>query len=435
MIGLAALGVVTPADVTKACGDEPGKLCESVLDATGSEVLARLAEWVITKPLQIAVILLVAWVANRIARVFVKRTMARVLNPPAERARRAIRRATPNVLLHTSEVNMRADARVRTLTTVFRSLVSVLIWFAAFVWILEAVFHVNPATLLASAGLLGVALGFGAQNVVRDFLAGTFLVVEDQFGVGDIVDLGDAKGTVERITLRATRVRDVQGTVWHVPNGQIQRVANKSQEWARAVLDIEVDTETDYGEAAALIQQIADQMVSEPDWRVDVLDHPEVWGIEAFTTDGYTIRFVVKTRPGTQFGIMREMRIRLSAAFAEHDILLPGEKPEMWLYSGDPKIEQRPRSTEERISGSQPIVPAAAAEPGVVPGPPAAVDPAPAPAAAVPYGADGRVGESGERPHGEQVAAEADGGADRVVHPVQPVGSTRPKRGDPSEAG
>ncbi len=409
VIVLAALAVVTPADVTKACGDEPGKLCETVLDATGSEFWARAADWLIAKPLQIAIIFLVAWVANRVARVVVKRVMARVLNPPAERARRAIRRATPNMLLHTSEVNMRAEARVRTLTTVFRSLASVLIWFTALLWILEAVFHFNPATLLASAGLLGVALGFGAQNVVRDFLAGTFLVVEDQFGVGDIVDLGEAKGTVERITLRATRVRDVQGTVWHVPNGQILRVANKSQEWARAVLDIEVDTETDYNEAAALIQQVADQMVAEPDWRVDVLDHPEVWGIEAFTTDGYTIRFVVKTRPGTQFGIMREMRIRLSAAFAEHNILLPGEKPEMWLYSGDPKIEKRPRHAEERISGSQPVVPATATDPGVVPGPP---------------------------PEYTTASADPDGAsADDEVHPVHPVGSVRPKRGDPSEAG
>ena len=109
---------------------------------------------------------------------------------------------------------------------------------------------VNLAPILASASVIGVALGFGAQNMVRDFLAGTFMVVEDQLGVGDIVDVGEAKGTVEQITLRATRIRDVHGTLWHVPNGQILRVANKSQEWARAVLDIEVDGTTDYEEAA-----------------------------------------------------------------------------------------------------------------------------------------------------------------------------------------
>ena len=139
------------------------------------------------------------------------------------------------MLLRSGQWDLRAEARVQTLTVVFRSLASLVVWFIAVVWILQ-VLGIALGPLIAGAGIVGVALGFGAQNVVRDFLAGFFLIVEDQFGVGDIVDLSpDVAGTVEKITMRATRLRDVNGTVWHMPNGQILRAGNKSQEWARAL--------------------------------------------------------------------------------------------------------------------------------------------------------------------------------------------------------
>jgi small-conductance mechanosensitive channel len=308
-----------------ACGTDPSWVCERVLERTDNEALAGAADWFVAKPFAILVIIVVAFIVSRVARWFIKRTMQRILHPPAERARKALRRATPSLLLKTGETNLRTEARVQTLTTVFRSLATVIVWFFAAIAMLEVV-QINLAPLLASASVIGVAVGFGAQNIVRDFLAGTFMVVEDQMGVGDIVDIGEAKGTVEQVTLRATRVRDVNGTLWHVPNGQILRVANKSQEWARAVLDIEVDGATDYDEAAAVIQQVAEHVAADPDWMVDIVATPEVWGIESFTADGYTIRLVVKTRPATQFGVMRELRIQLREAFAEHGILLPGER-------------------------------------------------------------------------------------------------------------
>lgn len=308
-----------------SCDPDPSWVCTKVLERTDNEALARAADWVVAKPVAILLIVLVAAVVNRILRWFIKRAMARVMHPPAERARRALRRATPSVLVRTGEIGIRTEARVQTLTTVLRGMATVVVWFFAVVSILEVV-HINLAPLLASAGLIGVALGFGAQNIVRDFLSGTFIVIEDQFGVGDIVDLGEAKGTVEQVTLRSTRLRDVHGTVWHVPNGQILRVANKSQEWARAVLDLEVDGATDYEEATTIIHRVAEALSAEDHWVTDILATPEIWGIESFTDVGYTIRLVVKTRPASQFGVMRELRIRLKAAFAEAGILLPGDR-------------------------------------------------------------------------------------------------------------
>jgi small conductance mechanosensitive channel len=325
----------TPAGLKEACGTSPSWTCQAAYDRTASVEWTKAIEWFIAKPLTILLIVLVAFVANRIARRLIRRSFERLVDPENV-AKRALRRATPNVLMKTAEFSPRTEARAQTLTTVFRSLATVFIWIVAGIAIL-GVLQVNVTALLASAGLIGVALGFGAQNIVRDFLAGTFMVIEDQFGVGDIVDLGgEVKGTVESFTLRATHVRDVNGTLWHIPNGQVTRVANKSQEWARALLDLEVDTATDYDQVAALIQEVADTLASEENWMADVLATPEVWGIETFTAEGYTVRLVVKTRPASQFGVMRELRIRLKAAFDEAGIELAGAHPELWVHAGEP---------------------------------------------------------------------------------------------------
>lgn len=323
------------AGLKEACGAAPTSTCERAYEWTGSVRGTAAIEWFVAKPLAILAIVVVAFVANRVARRAIRRGFERMVDPENV-ATRALRKATPNALLKTSEHSLRTEARAQTLTTVFRSLATVFIWIAAIIAIL-GVLQVNINALLASAGLIGVALGFGAQNIVRDFLAGTFMVIEDQFGVGDIVDLGgEVKGTVELFTLRATHVRDVNGTLWHIPNGGILRVANKSQEWARALLDLEVDTATDYDHAAGIIQRVADKLAAEETWMADVIDTPEVWGIETFTAEGYTIRLVMKTRPASQFAVMREMRIRLKVAFDEEGIELAGAHPEMWLHTDAP---------------------------------------------------------------------------------------------------
>jgi moderate conductance mechanosensitive channel len=355
MLGFSALlGLDAAVPREQACPpDAASWVCEPVYDAIGGPWAVR-AEWMVSKPLTILLILLTAFIVNRIARFAIKRSLNRLLEPPSERTRRAhlaLRRAAPAALLRTSPLNLRLDARVQTLTTVFRSITSVVIWFVAAMSIMQVI-GINLTSLLAIGTVAGAAIGFGAQHIVRDFLAGMFIVLEDQFGVGDTVDLGDeAKGQVEEVTLRTTRVRDVNGTLWHVPNGQIRRVANKSQEWARAVLDVEVDGGARYEDAAGIIQRVAEGMAAEEEWMPEMLESPDVWGVEEFTDAGYVIRTVVKTRPASQFRVMRELRIRLLEAFRDAGVVLPGRH---WATENLPEPAP-PDDPSVNANGSEPV--------------------------------------------------------------------------------
>jgi len=306
-----------------ACGADPSWVCRRVFEWTDNAALAAAAEWAVAKPMAILGIVVLAFVVSRLARWLIKRVMHRVLQPKnTERAER-LRAKTPNVLLASGQWDLRAEARIQTMTVVFRSVASLIVWFVAVIWILD-VLGVALGPLIAGAGIIGVALGFGAQNVVRDFLAGFFLIVEDQFGVGDIVDLGpDVAGTVEKITMRATRVRDVNGTVWHVPNGQIMRAGNKSQEWARALIDLEVSPDSDLEQVQHVIGETAAEMATDPAWSYQILESPEVWGVEAMSPGAVTVRLVVKTRPASQFAVMRELRLRLKRALENAGIDRP----------------------------------------------------------------------------------------------------------------
>lgn len=311
-------------NLDESCGNDPTWVCRKVFEATDNQTLAGVAEWFVAKPLTILLIVVVALVASRLSRRAIKRGMHRMLDPKNQDRHRRLRQRTPGVLLRSNEEwSLRTEARVHTLTAVFQSLASVGVWFVALVWAL-GVLDIDFGPLVAGAGIAGVALGFGAQNVVRDFLAGFFLVVEDQFGVGDVVDLDpEVQGTVEKITLRATRVRSVDGTVWHVPNGQILRVGNQSQEWARALLDIEVAYDADLDVAQDVIAETAAALAQEPLWQYEILEAPEVWGIENLGPNGVTIRLVIKTRPASQWKVMRELRPRLTRALAEQGIRIP----------------------------------------------------------------------------------------------------------------
>jgi small-conductance mechanosensitive channel len=311
----AAQVIQSLTNLDQACGDNPSWACELIYDWTGSDTWAGVADWIIAKPVAIAIILAIAWVVNRIARFLVKRFVTRLTAPARSERLHRLRARTPNVLLRTEEWNLRSEARSQTLIAVVRSLVSICIWFVALVAIL-GVLEINIGPLIAGAGIAGIALGFGTQAMVRDFIAGFFLVVEDQFGVGDVVDLGgDAKGTVEKVTLRATRLRDSGGIVWHVPNGQIQRVGNKSQEWARALLDVVVGYDADIAEVKEVIRRTAHQLTEDPQWAGEVLEEPDLWGVEAMDANGITIRVGIKTRPAGQFAVLRALRERLKVAF------------------------------------------------------------------------------------------------------------------------
>jgi small-conductance mechanosensitive channel len=210
-------------------------------------------------------------------------------------------------------VDERRKQRVRALGAILRSAASVTIFSIAGFAVLGDL-GINLAPLLASAGVVGVAIGFGAQNLVRDYLSGVFMLVEDQYGVGDVITVGDATGTVENVTLRITRVRDVNGIVWHIRNGAIETVGNESQGWARAVIDFPVPFDSDLVTIRNVLQATGDVMWNEPTWRAVMLEAPEVWGAQEITSDEVVMRMVAKTAPLRQWEVEREMRARVKAA-------------------------------------------------------------------------------------------------------------------------
>jgi moderate conductance mechanosensitive channel len=288
---------------------------------------SEIVEFLVDKPLKIVLILVLALIANRFARKGMKRALRTLQSGAVQERLGSLRAATPEALLATTEHSLRAEQRIEALASVLRSLLTFVIYAVALFMILGEV-GIELGPLLAGAGIIGVALGFGSQSLVKDFLSGVFILIEDQFGVGDIVNLdGETSGTVEAVSLRTTRLRSVDGTVWHVPNGEIRRVGNQSQHWSRALIDVEVAYETDLDHAQAVIAAVAHEIASTD---TDVLDEPEVWGVEALGANGVMIRLVVKTRPSQQYRVSRELRARLKTAFEHEGIEIPFPQQTVW---------------------------------------------------------------------------------------------------------
>ena len=198
-----------------------------------------------------------------------------------------------------------------------------IIWVIALITVLGEI-GIDLGPLIAGAGIAGIALGFGAQSIVKDFLAGLFVLIEDQYGIGDVVDLGEASGTVQEISLRATVLRAQDGTVWHVPNGEVVRVGNRSQLWSVAVVDVTVAYSSDLVEAQTVILRTANELCESADWKDQVLEPPDLLGVEAFATIGVTVRIVVKTEAGTQWALQRALREAIKAALDVAGIEIPG---------------------------------------------------------------------------------------------------------------
>ncbi len=325
---------VEPDALRQACGEDPSWLCEQVLDWADSESAAQTADFLFAKPLKVVFVLAVAFLLNRLVRRAIRRFVDGIVGSADKGRLRTIRLHTPQSLLATGEVNLRSASRAETLAAVLKSLSTAAIYGIAVLTVLGE-FGINLGPLIAGAGIVGVALGFGAQSLVKDFLSGIFMLVEDQYGVGDIVDLGEANGVVEVVTLRTTRVRDVNGTVWHVPNGQITRVGNKSQQWARALIDVSVAYGTEVRRAQDIIKEVADGLWHDPDWQREILEEPELWGVESLGVDGIDIRLVVKTKPSSQFKVARELRVRIKERLDIEDIEIPFPQRTLWVRNED----------------------------------------------------------------------------------------------------
>ncbi|MGQ0802300.1 MAG: mechanosensitive ion channel family protein [Actinomycetota bacterium] len=309
----------------EACGPtgDQSLLCTTVYRLTDDRDWAEFADH-FTAPLRILVILLVAYVVVRLGHQVIKRVVRRLETGDTESKIDALRRRTGLALLDSSDEmpTARRIQRAQTIGVVLRSVVSFVVWTIALLTAL-AELGIEIAPVIAGAGVVGIALAFGAQTIVRDFLTGLFMLLEDQYGVGDVIDTGVAIGTVEGVSLRTTRLRDFDGVVWHVPNGEIKRVGNQSQQWSRALIDIPVAYDTDVPTATNVIKRVADELWHDPDYEGLILAEPEVWGVEELAGDRLVLRLMAKTLPREQWKVSRELRARIKAAFDEAGIEVP----------------------------------------------------------------------------------------------------------------
>lgn len=272
-----------------------------VLDKIGHVLLILLAAF------------LLRWIVNRsIARIIKQVTTIKGPQSIAELADRLGSGTSRREEL----MGDRSAARAETLTGVLQHVASIVIFAIAFMLMLSA-FNVNLAPILASAGIAGIAIGFGAQNLVQDYLAGIFILVEDQYGVGDIVDVGDASGTVVDMGLRVTTLRSLDGTLWYVRNGQILRVGNSSQGWAYVVVDTPLPPTADVDAAGEKIVEVAEAFAADDQWREHVLQEPEYLGPVSVTIDEIKVRLGVRTISDQQWAAGRELRRRIAESLRE----------------------------------------------------------------------------------------------------------------------
>ena len=339
-----------PATLTSSCGHNPGIACNLVWDITHNGTAARLTAVYLAGPvnlvLRLAWLVILALVARALVHRLINRVTIRAADSPLRSRlrpspdaphrwklwRRKRRESTETVLagpetaadglplppataataVHEA-ASERRHQRAHALGSILRNAASVTI-FAIAVAIGLGDLGVNLAPVLASAGVVGIAVGFGAQNLVRDFLAGIFMLLEDQYGVGDVINIGDATGTVEAVSLRTTRLRDVNGVVWHLRNGALEKVGNESQGWARAVVDIPIPPELEIGDTRTLMEHAAVSMWKERRWRKLMLEKPEVWGVQDISASQIVMRVVAKTLPLRQWEVGRELRERVLSA-------------------------------------------------------------------------------------------------------------------------
>ncbi len=274
--------------------DKHGYIYELLSKLGLSTFQASTGEFLLVRPLKIVLILVGAMLLGRLA----TRAIRRVVGTAQRRS--PLRAASP-----------RASQRGDTVADVLSSIVRLSILGIAALMALGQL-GLNLAPLIAGAGIAGVAIGFGAQSLVKDFLAGLFILLEDQFGVGDTIDLGnDAVGVVEELNLRTTRLRGADGTVWFVPNGEVRRVGNASMEFSRAVVDVPIGKDSDVARSLKSIRDEVDKFARE--WAEHLVEPPLVLGVQNLSAvDGPLVRVTAVTAPGEQYKVARELRSRLA---------------------------------------------------------------------------------------------------------------------------
>ena len=290
--------------------------------SSGTDVWHSVTKWFVGIPLQLLIIVAVSVAIIFISHRLINKGVERLIARAAVAEQQTPRRAVDTGELTDGLLGQRRRQRAEAIGALLRSAVTAFVVCCAVLMVLP-LFGVNIVPLLASASVLGVALGFGAQGLVKDYLAGIFIVVEDQYGVGDLVDISGVLGTVEDVSLRVTRLRDLTGVVWYVRNGEILTVANRSQGWTLATADIPVAADTDLDKVRAVVSQVSKDMMADPALDNSLLDAPRYAGVESVSGEAVFVRVVAKAAPEKQLPVGRALREQLKQGFDEAGITIP----------------------------------------------------------------------------------------------------------------
>ncbi|WP_369383640.1 mechanosensitive ion channel family protein [Streptomyces sp. cg36] len=284
-------------------------------------------------------ILLIVVIAS-VLRVLVRRALTKLIDRMNRSAQAVEGTALGGLLVNAERRRQRSEA----IGSVLRSVASFLIMGTAALMVL-GVLNIDLAPLLASAGVAGVAIGFGARNLVTDFLSGVFMILEDQYGVGDSIDAGVASGEVVEVGLRVTKLRGDNGEIWYVRNGEIKRIGNLSQGWATAAVDVRVRPTEDLDEVRRVLTGAAEAMAKEEPWNERLWGPVEILGLDEVLLDSMVIRLSAKTMPGKAVGVERELRWRVKRALDEAGITIVGGAPQPdATASADPSAAVAPPS-------------------------------------------------------------------------------------------
>ena len=298
---------------------------QSVLTLTALTA-ERVGQWLIGKPLTIIGTLVGAAVLRWVLHRAINRVVGTAMTRASRRQSQTPRRATRILAQATGLDEARGTQRAGTMGAILKSTSTFVIFTLALLTVM-ATLGLPLGPLLASAGVGGVALGFGAQSLVKDFLSGIFMILEDQYGVGDVIDTGEAIGTVEDVTLRVTRLRDASGIVWYIRNGEIVRVGNRSQGWSTALVDIPVGYDESLDIVLPLIRKVVHELDGAKEWKTRLLEEPVVAGVESMAGGVVTVRIIAKCAPNENFAVSREIRERVKTAFDQAGIRAPQVMP------------------------------------------------------------------------------------------------------------
>lgn len=265
------------------------------------------------KLLQIAILLAVCVGLSVLLRVVIRRVVQRIVDNAKVKAE-----VSDTVALERSPLaEMRLVQRTRTLGTILQNIVNVTLVIVAVAMTVNIIDQSLLGSLTLITAAIGAGLGFGAQNIVKDVLNGIFVVAEDQIGIGDVVDLGLASGVVEYVSVRITQVRDANGTLWYVRNGEVTRIGNMSQGWARAITDVGVPADANIEEVEEAMMAAAMSLAHDPRWRTRITEMPELWGLESISGETLVMRIVIKARANAKDDVAQELRQRLKRAIED----------------------------------------------------------------------------------------------------------------------